>query len=251
MSAHQYATVPSSLRQRRRAVATQEIVDAAEGHLAENGLHALSLRAVARGLGMTVQALYHYFPNRDALVTVLVAKAYEELADAVTAAVGAAAGEPAELRFLAATDGYRRWAVTHPERFQLLYGAPLRRYAAPAEGPTTRAMRRMGEAFQRELFDGFTTAQLAAADTRTLSPALQAHLATQFPHGRQTLPAPAAALLMSAWGHMHGMVVLEAFGHTSFIGEHQAEIYRMAMRDLWADVHRRIPSCTGAAPAAP
>lgn len=251
MSADEYATALPSLRQRRRAVATQEIVDAAESHIAEHGPHALSLRAVARSLGMTVQGLYHYFPNRDALVTALVAKAYEDLADAVTAAVDTAADGPAALRFMAAAEGYRRWAITHVERFQLLYGAPLRHYVAPAEGPTTQAMRRMGEVFQRELFDGFTTAQLAAADTRVLSPALRAHLEPLFPHDSETLPPPAIALLFSAWGHMHGMVVLEVFGHTSFIGEHQAEIFHTAMRAQLEDIHRRIPTQPIATPATP
>lgn len=240
MFADKPATVLSPLRQRRRAAAIREIVDAAERQIAEHGPHALSLRAVARDLGMTVQGLYHYFPNRDALVTALVAKAYDDLGDAVTAAVDAAAHEPAAQRFLAAAEGYRHWAVTHVERFQLLYGAPLRHYEAPAEGPTTRAMRRLSAIFQREMFDGFTTEQLAAADTRALSPTLRQHLEPLIPHGSETLPPPATALLVGAWGHMHGMVVLEAFGHTSFIGEHQAEIFRMAMRDLLEDLHRRI-----------
>ncbi|MFI1388784.1 TetR/AcrR family transcriptional regulator [Streptomyces griseoaurantiacus] len=242
MFADNSATVLPSLRQRRRAAATREIVDAAERHITEHGPHALSLRAVARDLGMTVQGLYHYFPNRDALVTALVTKAYDDLTDAVTATVDAAAGEPAARRFLAATEGYRHWAVTHVERFQLLYGAPLRHYEAPAEGPTTQAMRRLSTLFQRELFDGFTTAQLAAADTRALSPAAATHLERLVPHGPETLPPPATALLLGAWGHMHGMVVLEAFGHASFVGDHQAEIFRMAMRDLLEDLHRRIPA---------
>lgn len=46
---------------------------------------------------------------------------------------------------------------------------------------------------------------------------------------------------MSAWGHLHGMVALEVFGHTAFLGDHQAELFRMAMRNLLADIHRRIP----------
>ncbi|MGW4027657.1 TetR/AcrR family transcriptional regulator, partial [Streptomyces sp. NPDC005009] len=65
------------------------------------------------------------------------------------------------------------------------------------------------------------------------------------------LPPSAAALLLGTWGHMHGMVVLEAFGHTSFIGEHQAEIFRMAMRDLLEDIHRRIPAQSPRTPTAP
>lgn len=232
---------PPTLRERRRAAATQEILDAAERHITEHGPAALSLRAVARSLGMTVQALYHYFPSRDALVTVLVTKAYDDLADAVQAAVDTAADDSALPRLVVAAEGYRRWAIAHPEHFQLLYGTPLRDYAAPADGPTTQATRRMSSIFERELFAGFTTEQLAAADAPALSPALRTYL-EQLPHyGRGHLPPPATALLLSAWGHLHGLVVLEVFGHTSFLGDQQAEIFRMAMRNLLEDVHRRIP----------
>lgn len=241
MPAEEHPTAPPSLRQRRRAAATQEILDAAERHITGHGPAALSLRAVARDLGMTVQALYHYFPSREALVTVLITKAYGDLADAVQAAVDAAADDSAQPRLVVAAEGYRRWAIAHPERFQLLYGTPLRDYAAPADGPTTQAMRRMSAIFEREMFDGFTTAQLAASDTPALSPSLRGYL-EQLPHyGPGSLPPPATALLLSAWGHMHGLVVLEVFGHTSFLGDHQAEIFRMAMRNLIDDVHRQIP----------
>ncbi|MEU1534661.1 TetR/AcrR family transcriptional regulator [Streptomyces fagopyri] len=252
MSTDEHAAAPLTLRQRRRAAAVQEILDAAERHIAEHGPAALSLRAIARSLGMTVQALYHYFPSRDDLVTALIAKAYEDLADAVQTAVDAATDDSARERVLVAAEGYRRWAIAHPERFQLLYGTPLRYYAAPVEGPTTRAVRRMSAIFEREMFDGFTTAQLAAADTPGLSAALLAHLDQLPPTGRQELPPPATALVLSAWGHMHGLVVLEVFGHTAFLGDHQAEIFRMAMRNLFQDIHRRIASAgPGTAPADP
>ncbi|MGW5864927.1 TetR/AcrR family transcriptional regulator [Streptomyces sp. NPDC055239] len=230
-----------TLRQRRRAAATQEILDAAERHITEHGPAALSLRAIARDLGMTVQALYHYFPSRDALVTALVTKAYDDQAAAVQAAVDTAADDPDLPRLVVAAEGYRRWAIAHPEHFQLLYGTPLRDYSAPVEGPTTQASRRMSAIFERELFGGFTEAQLAAAEAPVLSPSLRSYL-EQLPHyGLGHLPPPATALLMSGWGHLHGLVVLEVFGHTSFLGDHQAEIFRMAMRNLIEDVHRRIP----------
>ncbi|MFC8128390.1 TetR/AcrR family transcriptional regulator [Streptomyces sp. NPDC057302] len=233
---------PPSLRQRRRAAATQEILDAAERHIAEHGPVALSLRAVARSLQMTVQALYHYFPSRDALVTALVTKAYDDLTDAVQAAVDNAPDGSDLPGLVIAAEGYRSWAIAHPEHFQLLYGTPLRDYAAPAEGSTTQATRRMSVIFERELFDGFTAEQLAAADAPALSPSLAAYL-DQLPHfGMGHLPPPATALFLSAWGHLHGLVVLEVFGHTVFLGDHQAEIYRMAMRNLLEDTRRRIPS---------
>ncbi|MFG2651651.1 TetR/AcrR family transcriptional regulator [Streptomyces sp. NPDC048436] len=246
---HAPAPAPLSLRERRRRAATQEILDAAESHITEHGPHALSLRAVARSLGMTVQALYHYFPSRDSLVTALVTKAYDDLADAVHGAAQDAVPDTAQApddqhplpRMVIAAEGYRRWAIAHPERFQLLYGSPLRSYEAPVEGPTTQAMRRMSAIFQRELFEGFTTAQLTAADVPELSPGLRAHLENLPPDGLGDLPPAATALLLSGWGHMHGLVVLEVFGHTSFVGEYQAEIFRTAMRNMLEDLRRRIP----------
>ncbi|MFD8424503.1 TetR/AcrR family transcriptional regulator [Streptomyces sp. NPDC059466] len=242
MPTDEQTAVPLSLRQRRRAAAVQEILDAAERHITEHGPAALSLRAIARSLGMTVQALYHYFPSRDDLVTALIAKAYDALTDAVQAAVDAATDDAGRERVLVAAEGYRQWAIAHPEQFQLLYGTPLRYYAAPVEGPTTQAMRRMSAIFEHELFDGFTTAQLAAADAPGLSADLLAYLDQLPPTGRRDLPPPVTALILSAWGHMHGLVVLEVFGHTSFLGDHQAEIFRMAMRNLFQDILSRIPS---------
>ncbi|WP_037825257.1 TetR/AcrR family transcriptional regulator [Streptomyces sp. NRRL B-1347] len=243
----QLATARPTLRERRRAAATREILEAAEAQLSEHGPAALSLRAVARSLGMTVQALYHYFPSRDDLVTALIAKTYDDLAAAMQDGLDAAADEPGAPRLVAVAGAYRQWAIDHPERFQLLYGTPLRYYAAPPEGPTTQAVRRMGAMFERELFGGFTTEQLAAADVPELSPALREDLERLPADGMGTLPPPAVALLMSAWGQLHGLVVLEVFGHTAFIGDHQAEIFRLAIRNVVEDLHRRIAPTAGPA----
>ncbi|MEU4833085.1 hypothetical protein [Streptosporangium sp. NPDC023615] len=56
------------------------------------------------------------------------------------------------------------------------------------------------------------------------------------------VPPQAAALFVSAWGHLHGLVVLEVFGHTAFVGPLQVETFRGAMYTLLADVHRRVPA---------
>jgi len=214
----------SPLRERRRAAATREILDAARHEIAEHGPSGLALRSVARRLGMTVQALYHYFPSRDELITALITEAYGELADAVEAATG----------FLAAAEAFRAWAIGNAAPFRLIYGTPLPHYAAPAHGRTTAAATRLATVFIRAMFGGYRDDQLARAD-------FPGPLEGLPPWAFGDLPRPAAALFVSAWGHLHGLVVLEAFGHTAFIGPAQEEIFRGAMRNLLADVHRRIP----------
>ena len=70
-------------RARVRAEITQEILDAARRQLAEQGSASLSLRAVAREVGMVSSAVYRYFPSRDHLLTALIVDAYDSLGAAV------------------------------------------------------------------------------------------------------------------------------------------------------------------------
>jgi AcrR family transcriptional regulator len=229
------------LRRRRRATATREIMDAAGAQIAEHGPAGLSLRSVARSLGMTVQALYHYFPSRDALITALITEAYGDLVDAVEAAVEAPA-DPELPGFVVAAEGFRAWAIGNAAQFQLIYGTPLAHYRAPAEGDTTAGARRLAAVFVRELFHGFTEDQLARADVPPPSPEARAHLDGLPQVAMSALPYPAVALFVGMWGHVHGLVVLETFGHTEFLGPLRAELFRGSLHRLLDDVHRRIPA---------
>ena len=73
---------PPTARERARAELTREIKETARRHLAEHGAAALSLRAVAREIGMVSSAVYRYFPSRDDLLTALLVDAYDAVADA-------------------------------------------------------------------------------------------------------------------------------------------------------------------------
>ena len=69
-------------RQRARAELTREIKEAARRQLAAVGAQQLSLRAVARELGMVSSAVYRYFPSRDDLLTALIIDAYDSIGEA-------------------------------------------------------------------------------------------------------------------------------------------------------------------------
>src|ERR1043165_7822093 len=132
------------VRERARAEITSEIVRAGRDQLATDGAAALSLRAIARDLGMVSSAVYRYVASRDELLTLLLVDAYSELADAVDQARDACTAEQSwRVRLYAMAQAARRWAVDHPEGWALLYGSPVPGYRAPAErtvGPGTRVV---------------------------------------------------------------------------------------------------------------
>lgn len=113
-------------------------------HLATDGAAALSLRAVARDLGVVSSAVYRYVASRDELLTLLVIDAYDDLGDTVDAAL-ADSTDPLQ-QFLALGRAVRSWALREPARYALVFGSPVPGYHAPAErttGPGTRVVVRL------------------------------------------------------------------------------------------------------------
>src|ERR1700750_1446766 len=132
--------VPPTVRERVRAELTTEIADVARRQLAEVGAVALSLRAVARELGMASSALYRYFPSKDDLLPRLIIDGYDDLG-----AAGEAADDPTQPpaeRWLAVCRAVRTWARAHPHEYALLYGPPGPGYEAPPD--TVPAAARVG-----------------------------------------------------------------------------------------------------------
>lgn len=215
----------TGLRERRRAQTVAEIKDAALAELAATGVDGLSLRAVARSVGVSVQALYHYFDSRDALVTALVADAFDQLSSAVEAAA-TGPGTRRE-RLLAAGLAYRAWALANRSAFLLALGVPLTDYAAPEGGPTSAGARRMGQVFQAAVFDGWTAAELDAVPLPGQVAALREQLRRSPSLGG--LPPGAAALFTGGWATLHGVVVLELLGHLPWVGPAGEDMCRVVL----------------------
>ncbi len=109
----------------------EAIKETAWRQIAENGASAMSLRAIARELGITAPAIYNYFPNRDALVTALIIDAYKSFGDSQLEARDAILAEDSSGRMKAIGLAYRDWAHTNPQRYQLIFGTPIPGYEAP------------------------------------------------------------------------------------------------------------------------
>jgi AcrR family transcriptional regulator len=134
------ASASVTARERARASLTADIKEEARRQLATVGAAALSLRAVARELGMVSSALYRYFPSKDDLLTALIIDAYNAVGEVAETAVHAAGTQPPRDRWLAVCRAIRAWALANPYEYALIYGSPVPGYRAPDAtiGPATR-----------------------------------------------------------------------------------------------------------------
>ena len=110
----------TSPRARAREQTMRDIVRIGRAHLATEGAAALSLRAVARDLGIVSSAVYRYVASRDDLLTLLVVDGYDELGDAVDAAEAKVARDDHAGRMRAIGRAVRTWALAEPATYALL-----------------------------------------------------------------------------------------------------------------------------------
>ena len=215
------------LRDRRRAETVGEIKRTALDQLETAGAPGLTLRAVAREIGVSVQALYHYFDSREALLTALVTDAYTALADAV--AEGGRTVAEGDDRLVSASLAYRRWALDNRSSFSLILGPPVSGYAAPPDGPTTQAAARLGVAFRDVVFGDWTPAELDGVDFPADLPEL-ADALRHAPVAGMNLPPGALALFTYGWSTLHGYVTLEAHGHVPWAAGSGESMCRLLAR---------------------
>ncbi|MEP7765693.1 helix-turn-helix domain-containing protein [Sanguibacter sp. 25GB23B1] len=126
---------PRTARERARAEVMAELLAAAKERLSVEGAAGLSLRAVARDLGMASSAVYRYVESRDALLTLLIIEGYDAVGDACEEAlrVSHERGETPAQAWLAVARAVRAWAVANPRSFELVYGTPVPGYQAPQD----------------------------------------------------------------------------------------------------------------------
>lgn len=113
-----------------------EILRLGRHQLADVGPAGLSLRAIARELGMSSSAVYRYVDSRDELLTRLIVESYDASADAVLGALEGIDETHLGERWFAIGRAMRTWGVANPYDWALLYGSPVPGYDAPGERTT-------------------------------------------------------------------------------------------------------------------
>jgi AcrR family transcriptional regulator len=204
-------SVPRTARERARAEITREILDAGRRHLATDGAAALSLRAIARDMGMASSAVYRYVASRDDLLTRLIIDAYDSLGSAAESADAGIDRRDLAERWGAICRAVRGWALANPNEWALIYGSPVPGYAAPADtiGPASRVsillVQILAEAAERGIVPPDPAGRdLTPAGKSALSPVLAV-----------VPPAVTAAALQAGlmvWSALLGTISLELFG---------------------------------------
>lgn len=189
-----------------------EIVRIGREHLAVHGAAALSLRAVARDLGVVSSAVYRYVKSRDELLTLLLVAGYDELGDAVDAAVEAAPEGDHRSRFLALGRAVRAWALAEPATYALLFGSPVPGYAAPDERTSVPGTR-VPVAMLRLVAAALETGRLTLPEEPDeISPALEGGLQGIRDQGGLELPDAVLIRGVLVWTSLFGRISFEVFG---------------------------------------
>ncbi len=243
---------------------TREITDIARARLAAEGAAALSLRAVARDMGMVSSAVYRYFSSRDELLTALIIDGYNAIGEAVENADAACRRGDYSGRWLAACRAARGWAIAHPHEYALIYGSPVPGYQAPADtiGPAARS----AVVFGRLVSDAHAAGQLtplpagqatppraspATPPPATPLPAAQATASPQSAPGLQAMkgslaedasrlrdtvlpgvPGDTVIGALTAWAAVFGVISFEVFGQFNNVVTDTAGYFDRAIADL-------------------
>ncbi|GAA2691178.1 MULTISPECIES: TetR/AcrR family transcriptional regulator [Actinosynnema] len=197
-------------RRSARERMTRDIVRVGREHLKAGPPAELSLRAVARDLDVVPSALYRYVRDREALLTLLIVDAYDELADEVDAALAAASRRAHRGRLEAGVLAARAWALREPSRFALLHGTPVPGYHAPDEqtgGPGTRVVLALGGVVEH----AWRAGRLRAVDPPR-SAAVRAAMGELREAYGLLMPVGNVARVYGLWSAVIGAVLFEVFG---------------------------------------
>jgi AcrR family transcriptional regulator len=206
-----HPSLPRTARERARAEITREILDTARGYLATDGAPALSLRAIARDLGMASSALYRYFKSRDDLLTRLIIDAYDSLGAAAETSEAVIDRNDLTARFTAVCESVRAWALAHPNEYALIYGSPVPGYVAPAD--TVEPASRVTALLLRIIVDAAAAGRLPPASQQDADdPAGERALAPILSYLPPGIPAPLIQRALMVWTGLFGVISFELYG---------------------------------------
>ncbi|HEX6468316.1 MAG TPA: TetR/AcrR family transcriptional regulator [Streptosporangiaceae bacterium] len=220
-------------RERVRAATMREIIQTARRILAEEGPEAVTLRAIAREMGMTAPALYRYFGSHEELVRHLVGDVFNDLTDGVHAALEAAPPGDMSEKFIAASSEFRRWALAHKREYALLFGVPVPGLEVEHGDFAQEGGRRFARTFLALFLELWRKKPFDVPADEEIVPALREPLQRY----REYLDAPELPIgvmvrFLGCWIQLQGFVSLEVFGHLHFAFDDARPMFDQLMAEM-------------------
>ncbi|GAA3392061.1 TetR/AcrR family transcriptional regulator [Cryptosporangium minutisporangium] len=204
---------PLTRRERLRAETVQEIQSTARRMLVSEGYDGLSLRAIARAMGMSAPALYRYYASREELIAALVTALKVEMTETLLRARDAQPDLPH--RMLETCREFRRWAVEHPAEFTLVFTASaigLDRRPSPADD----AGEQFGQVFAELITELYLTRPFPIPADDEIDEPLRVQLQEWCDDFPQPLPLGVSQVFLSCWIRLYGTVSMEVFRQLEF-----------------------------------
>jgi AcrR family transcriptional regulator len=215
-------------RERLREATKAEIKEVARLQLVQGGPGAISLRAIARDMGMTAAAIYRYYDSLEALTEDLCADRYAALTKEVVAAQ-AGQSDPIE-RLRQACREFRRWALAHPQEFALICGTPV---VTPDTTPSSPKLE-AGVEFTLAFVEPFA----AAWRTRTAPPVRLVPGVVESLDGPlvgvllDALPIDGVVYFVNGWARLSGAIMMEIFGHLRWAASDVDALFEQNLDDM-------------------
>jgi AcrR family transcriptional regulator len=238
----------ASRRDRVRAATTQEIRQTARRILVEQGPEAVSLRGIAREMGMTAPALYRYFGSHEELIRHVIADIFTGLAEELSEAISAAdetpfAGgddpprppaTPGDMteKIVAACRAFRRWALDHDREFTVLFGAPLPGLDDGRNDIADECALKFADTFFGLFLELWRSHPFPVPAPDEIDPGLCGQIA-RFRDGLGAdIPIGAMLTFLRCWMRLYGAVSMEVFGHLGFALEDPAPMFEIVLAEL-------------------
>ncbi len=223
-----------SRRDRMRAATVREISETARRILVEEGPDAVTLRAIAREMGMTAPALYRYFGSHGELLRHLVGDLFMELTGELHAAVKDVPAGDMSGKFMTVARQFRLWALGHPREYSLLFGTPVRGAAHQEEVDfAEECARRFGWTFLSLFLELWRKSPFRVPADDEIDPGLLVQLRRYRDEVLGVeLPLGVIQQFLKCWTRLQGGVSLEVFGHLEFALSDAAPMFELMLREV-------------------
>ncbi len=234
-----------SRRERVREATLAEIKSIARRHLVGQGASGVSLRAIAREMGMTAPGLYRYVSGIDSLLVLITADMFDELGAAVAAADASVPARDTDRRILTSLRAFRRWALEHPAEFAAMFGPRTRLEPEADPGPAVEAARRFGATFFTLFEQLIREERFELPDGRAVGADLERELrafARMCGFGDENTPVEAVRVLTSCWVRLYGVVCMEIFQHLDFVMRDMEPLFESELQNVLTGLGVRYES---------